>query len=195
MNFLSSETKVNLMRAFAGESMARNRYNMAAKKATAEGHHVIASLFDYTAKQEQSHATVFYNHLKDAVDTNFDICASYPVNTYESTEKQLEAAVKNEYDEYENIYKSFGQTAKDEGFNAVANSFFMIAEIEKTHSERFKKFLDALTKKELYTSGEEKIWLCTKCGHIHRGPSAPNVCPVCLHPQGYFLSECCPITI
>ena len=97
MNLETSETKVKLMRSFAGESMARNRYNMAASKALSEGHHVIAALFDYTAKQEQAHASVFYKYLKDLSDTNFDITGAYPVNIYESTQKYLEAAVKNEY--------------------------------------------------------------------------------------------------
>lgn len=189
MNLETSETKVNLMRSFAGESMARNRYNMAASKALSEGHHVIAALFDYTAKQEQAHASVFYKYLKDLSDTNFDISGAYPVNIYESTQRYLEAAVKNEYEEYDSIYKFFGETAKSEGFNAVANSFELIAKIERTHSDRFKMFLNALSKGELYKSQGDAVWLCTNCGHIHIGPSAPTVCPVCSHPQGYFLNE------
>ena len=117
MDLQSSQTKINLMRAFAGESMARNRYNMAASTAFSEGHHAIGRIFDFTAKQEQAHATVFYGFLKDVNDTNFDICAAYPVNVYDTTQKHLEAAVKNEYEEYESAYKSFGDTAKAEGFN------------------------------------------------------------------------------
>lgn len=189
MNFSSSQTKINLMRSFAGESMARNRYNISALKAKSEGHHAIATLFDYTAKQEQSHATVFYNHLKEVADTNFDIDAAYPVNIYESTLKYLEAAVKNEYEEYETIYKSFGDIAKEEGFNAIANSFYLISNIERVHGDRFKLFADAMKNSDLYKSNNDTIWICTKCGHIHTGTSAPISCPVCLHAQGYFVND------
>ncbi len=189
MNLASSNTRINLMRSFAGESMARNRYNLSASKAKSEGHYVIAALFDYTAKQEQAHATVFYNHLKELADTNFDIDAAYPINIYESTVKYLDAAVKNEYEEYETIYKTFGDTAKEEGFNAIANSFYLISNIERGHGDRFKIFADALKNSALYKSESDTIWVCTNCGHIHTGTSAPLSCPVCSHPQGYFVND------
>lgn len=189
MNFNSSETKINLMRAFAGESMARNRYNMGASRAKSDGHYAIASLFDYTAKQEQAHATVFYNHLKEVNNSNFEINASYPVNVYDNTLQHLEAAVKNEYEEYETIYTSFGDIAKEEGFNAIANSFYMISNIERGHGDRFKLFADALKNSVLYKNETDTIWICTNCGHIHTGPAAPSLCPVCSHPQGYFVND------
>lgn len=189
MNLASSKTKINLMRSFAGESMARNRYNISALHARSEGHHAIASLFDYTAAQEQAHATVFYNHLKEVTDSNFDIDAAYPVNIYESTAKYLDAAVKNEYEEYESIYKSFGDIAKEEGFNAIANTFYLISTIERGHGDRFKIFADALKNSALYKSDTDTIWVCTNCGHIHTGPAAPLSCPVCAHAQGYFVND------
>ncbi len=190
MDLQSSQTKINLMRAFAGESMARNRYNMAATTAFGEGYHAIGRIFDFTAKQEQAHATVFYGFLKDVNDTNFDICAAYPVNVYDTTQKHLEAAVKNEYEEYESAYKSFGDTAKAEGFNTIANAFYMISEIEKIHGDRFDLFLKALENSTLCKGSDESIWVCTNCGHIHTGPAVPAACPVCSHPQGYFVSDC-----
>ena len=177
------------MRAFAGESMARNRYNMAASTAFSEGHHAIGRIFDFTAKQEQAHATVFYGFLKDVNDTNFDICAAYPVNVYDTTQKHLEAAVKNEYEEYESAYKSFGDTAKAEGFNTIANAFYKISEIEKIHGDRFDLFLKALQSSSLYKGGDDTIWVCTNCGHIHIGKKAPEMCPVCAHPQAYFMEK------
>ena len=190
MNFGSSETKVNLMRAFAGESMARNRYNMAASQAKKDGHYAIASLFDYTAKQEQAHASVFYKFLKEVNDSHFDISASYPVNVYDNTIDHLDAAVKNEYEEYETIYKTFGDIAKNEGFNEISNAFYLISTIERTHGDRFKLFADSLKNSDLYKIESDAIWICTNCGHIHSGSSAPIMCPVCSHPQGYFVNDC-----
>ena len=117
--------------------MARNRYNMAASKANSEGYYAIGRVFDFTSKQEQAHASVFYKFLKELDDNNFDICASYPINVYDSTIKHIEAAAKNEYEEYESAYRSFSDIARQEGFNAIANAFSQISEIEKIHGDRF----------------------------------------------------------
>ena len=190
MNLQQSETKINLMRAFAGESMARNRYNMAATKAFSEGYHAIGRIFDFTAKQEQAHATVFYNFLKDLNDVNFDICASYPINVYDSTLKHIEAAAKNEYEEYESAYKSFAEIAKQEGFNQIAGAFGMISEIEKIHGDRFTELKKMMENNTLFKGNEQSVWVCTNCGHIHTGINTPAACPVCSHPQGYFISDC-----
>lgn len=190
MELKSSETKINLMRAFAGESMARNRYNMASSKANSEGYFAIGRVFDFTAKQEQAHATVFYDFLKSENDTNFDITASYPVNVYTKTEDLLTAAVHNEYEEYNDAYKNFAQIAKNEGFNEIANAFSMIAEIEKIHAERFEKLLCALKDGCLHKSESDVLWVCTNCGHIHQGTASPAVCPVCSHAGGYFICDC-----
>lgn len=190
MNLKDSETKINLMRAFAGESMARNRYNMAATTACSEGHHTIARIFDFTAKQEQAHATVFYGFLKEVNNTEFDICAAYPVNVYTTTKEHIDAAIKNEYDEYNSAYKAFADVAKNEGFAEIASAFTMISEIEKIHAERFEMLCKLLSDSKLYKSDTETIWVCTNCGHIHRGTSAPLACPVCSHAQGYFANDC-----
>ena len=189
MELKSSETKINLMRAFAGESMARNRYNMAHSAANKEGHFAVARIFDFTAKQEQAHATVFYNFLKEENETAFDITASYPVNVYTKTEDLLKAAVHNEYEEYNSAYKNFADVAKSEGFNEIANAFTMIAEIEKIHAQRFEELLSLLDAGKLYKCDAGAIWVCTNCGHIHNGPAAPVACPVCSHAQGYFISD------
>ena len=190
MNFEQSETKLNLMRAFAGESQARNRYNMASSVARDEGYYFVSKIFDLTASQEQAHATVFYNFLKDVNDSNFDFCASYPINVYDTTKKHIEAAIHNEYEEYNSAYKAFAETARSEGFNEIAGAFTMIAEIEKIHAERFEELCKMFTDGSITKGDNSSVWICTNCGHIHTGPSAPNVCPVCSHVQGYFANGC-----
>ncbi len=189
MDFANSETKINLMRAFAGESQARNRYNMAAEQAKKENLIIVESLFNYIACQEQAHATVFYDHLKEVNDTHFDISASYPVNNYSATKDYLKAAVHNELEEYEDIYKNFAEIAKNEGFPVVASSFELISKIEKNHADKFSDYLTRLENNTLFERSEQTAWLCTNCGHIHYGPAAPKACPVCHHDRGYFLSE------
>lgn len=189
MDFASSETKINLMKAFAGESQARNRYNMAAEQAKKEELIIVESIFKCVACQEQAHATVFYDHLKEVNDTNFDITGSYPVNNYSSTVDHLKAAVHNEMEEYEDVYKHFAEIAQKEGFPVVASSFEMIAKIEKSHADKFNTLLQKLENKTLFDRGEQTMWVCTNCGHIHYGSSAPSVCPVCHHVQGYFISD------
>ncbi len=189
MNLASSETKINLMRAFAGESQARNRYNMAASTARSEGYFFIGRIFDFTACQEQAHATVFYRFLEEVNDTNFDICASYPVNYYTSTLKHLEAAFHNEMEEYNSAYKDFARVAKEEGFNEISNAFNLISEIEKIHAERFDAILNMIKNGTIDKTDGDSIWVCSNCGHIHKGPAAPNMCPVCQHARGYFVQD------
>ena len=174
------------MKAFAGESQARNRYNMAAHQARKENLIIIESLFNYVACQEQAHATVFYDHLKEVNDTNFNITGSYPVNNYSSTADHLKAAVHNEMEEYEDVYRNFAEIAKNEGFPVVASSFEMIAKIEKSHADKFNATLQKLTSNTLFESTEQTSWVCTNCGHIHYGSAAPQNCPVCHHAQGFF---------
>ena len=189
MKLNGSETMQNLMRAFAGESQARNRYNMAASTARGEGQYFISKIFDFTALQEQAHATVFYGFLEEVNDHNFDFTASYPVNYYTKTADHLKAAIHNEYEEYNSAYKTFGRIAKEEGFNNIATAFDMIAQIEKIHAERFEEIYRMLTEGSITKSTEDSIWICSNCGHIHRGTSAPLICPVCSHTQGYFVND------
>lgn len=189
MVFKDSETKINLLRAFAGESQARNRYDMAAKAAKNEGLIIVEKVFKYTACQEQAHASVFYDFLKEENGENITIDAAYPINVYTASADHLNAAVHNEYSEYEDIYQSFAKTASDEGFSKIANAFKAIAEIEKTHGDRFKAYFEMLKNNTLFSRENETVWMCSNCGHIHIGKSAPLVCPVCSHKQGYFISQ------
>jgi rubrerythrin len=187
VDFKNSQTKDNLMRAFAGESQARNRYTFAASQARKEHQHVLEAIFRFTADQEKEHAEVFYNHLKDLAGENIQIDAAYPVDLYSDLLQVLKAAQHNEYEEYDPVYKSFGDIAKQEGFGKVAASFHLIAGIEKTHGDRFARFAQLLEEKKLYVSDIETGWMCLECGYVHWGKEAPKECPVCQHDQGYFI--------
>lgn len=186
-NFKTSETAKNLMRAFAGESQARNRYTFAAECAKKHQLPVIEAVFNFTAGQEMQHAYIFYNHLKEMTGEKIEISGDYPIETFDNVLSHLNAAVKNEFAEHDPIYKDFANVAKSEGFAPIAASFEMIAEIEKTHGNRFKKFADFLQNNKLFVADDEESWLCLNCGHIHNGTSAPGQCPVCSHEQGYFI--------
>ena len=181
-----SRTMINVMRAFAGECQAKRRYEMAAGCAKSEGLYVIEAVFKTTACEEAEHAEVFYNFLKEFNGQGIVIDAAYPVNVYTSTLDHLKAAVENEFEEYDQIYKTFGDIAREEGFEKIAVTFYNISEIEKTHSDRFKMYYDKLKNNELFKDNKETTWKCTNCGYIHQGVSAPLVCPVCSHQQGYF---------
>lgn len=183
-----SETKTNLMRAFAGESQARNRYVFAASQAKKEGKHVISAIFGYTASQEEAHAKVFYNHLKELAGENIVIeDAAYPVNISDNLVDLLKSAQHNEYEEHEPVYRTFGDIAMNEGYPAIANTFFKIAEIEKLHGDRFGRIADLLEHGKLFVSDVEEEWLCLNCGYVYKGLQAPQICPVCSHDQGFFI--------
>jgi rubrerythrin len=186
-DFKNSQTKDNLMRAFAGESQARNRYTFAASIAKKQHQHIIEGVFRFTADQEKEHAEIFYNHLKEMAGENIRIDAAYPVDIEEDLAKLLRAAQHNEYEEYDPVYKSFGDIAKQEGFPKIAASFHMIAAIEKTHGDRFARFAQLIEDKKLYVSDVETGFICLNCGHVHWGKEAPKECPVCKHDQGYFI--------
>lgn len=186
-DFKTSQTKDNLMRAFAGESQARNRYTFAASQAKKKGHHVIEAIFKFTADQEKEHAEIFYGHLKKLAGENIHVDGAYPVDITDDVAELLRMAQHNEYEEYDPVYKQFGDIALEEGFSEVASSFHMIAKIEKTHGDRFGKFAQLLEENKLYVSDEEIGWMCLNCGHIHWGKEAPKECPVCEHNRGYFL--------
>lgn len=186
-DFKTSQTAINLMRAFAGESMARNRYTFAAATARKENLHVIEAAFTFTANQEKEHAEIFYNHLKELAPSTLHIEGGYPVDLSDSTLSLLLAAQHNEYEEYESIYPAFGDCAKEEGFPAVASSFYRIAQIEMHHGDRFGKLANLMQEKKLFTEDTKTKWLCLNCGHIHEGTTAPASCPVCFHDQGFFI--------
>lgn len=187
VDFKNSETRDNLMRAFAGESQARNRYTFAASQARKEKLHVIEAVFTYTADQEKEHAEIFYNHLKELAGETIHVDGGYPVDITENIGELLRRAQHNEYEEHDSVYKAFGEKAKEEGFTKVANSFFMIAEIEKIHGDRFGRFAEWMEQNKLFKEEEKTSWICLNCGYIYEGESAPLKCPVCEHDQGFFV--------
>lgn len=187
VDFKTSETAKNLMRAFAGESQARNRYTFAADIARKQNLHVIETIFTFTAHQERAHAKVFYDHLRELYGQTITIDAGYPVDVYDDVLKLLQSAVHNEYEEFDPVYKDFANTASQEGFAGVAASFNMIAEVEKTHGDRFKTFADMLAQNKLFVSDVETGWMCLNCGYIYTGTAAPARCPICSHEQGFFI--------
>lgn len=183
----TSETAKNLMRAFAGESQARNRYTFAASAAKKEGFPVIQAVFQFTANQEKEHAELFYKFLQEMTGDTIHIDGGYPVDTYDRTLDLLKAARHNEFEEYENVYKQFGDIALDEGFDRVGQVFHMVADIEKTHGDRFDLFAGLLERGQLFASEVETGWVCLNCGYVYRGTFAPKYCPVCEHEQGWFI--------
>ena len=189
MNFKESETRKNLMRAFAGESQARNRYTFAAGIAKKKNLYLIEQVFRFTAEQEKEHAEIFYHHLKELTGETIFIDGGYPVDISEKVEDLLRLAQHNEYEEFSDAYPHFAEVAKAEGFEAVAYSFEQIAKIEKTHGDRFGFYASLMEEGKLF-SGKEMPWLCLNCGHLHEGESVPFACPVCQHAQGYFVRIC-----
>lgn len=187
MELKNSVTKDNLMRAFAGESQARNRYTFAASQAKKENLYVIESIFGYTAGQEKEHAEVFYGFLKDMAGETIRIDGDYPVDIAGTTLELLRMAQHNEYEEHDPVYRSFAETARSEGFEEIAAKFEMIAKIEQMHGNRFGRFADFLESGKLFVSDVKTGWICLNCGHVYEGTSAPQVCPVCSHDRGYFM--------
>ncbi len=187
MDFQTSETKKNLLRAFAGESQARNRYTFAASQARKQNLYVIEAVFNFTAGQEKEHAEVFYNQLASAAGENIQIDGAYPIDINDSIIALLESAHYNEYEEYDDVYKSFAKTAEDEGFTEISALFRNIAEIEKTHGDRFNRFAQLLKEDKLFVSDIKTKWMCLNCGFVFEGTSVPPACPVCRHDRGYFI--------
>lgn len=188
MEFRESRTRENLMRAFAGESQARNRYTFAAGAAKSAGLNWVERVFRFTADQEKEHAELFLKHLAQCEGENIHIDASYPVeNTAWTPDRLLRSAQHNEYEEAHSVYPAFAQTAREEGFLAVATTFDMIAAIEQTHGDRFGQLAQRAEDNRLFAGERDVPWMCLNCGHVHYGTQAPAVCPVCKHAQGYFV--------
>ena len=187
MQFDQSQTHINLMRAFAGESQARNRYTFAAGQCRAKGLYLLERLFLFTADQEKEHAELFYGYLSSLNGRNIPIDAAYPVGNYEEIGLLLRDAEHNEMEEFASAYPSFAEAAKSEGFQAVGILFEKIAQIEKTHADRFARYAQLLEEGRLFREGSEAAWMCLNCGHVHYGLEAPGICPVCRHEQGYFV--------
>ena len=189
MELKDSKTKINLMKAFAGESQARNRYTFAASEAKKQQLHVIEAIFTYTAGQEKEHAELFYDALGELKGENINIEGGYPVDKSTNILELLKSAVHNEQEEFSPVYPDFAKMAKEEGFIKVANLFDKIALIEKTHAERFMQFANLLENNKLFSDDSEVEWVCLNCGHVHKGKEAPKNCPVCDHNQGYFIRK------
>ena len=187
VNFKTSETKLNLMLAFAGESQARNRYTFAAQQAKEQKLHVVEAVFTFTADQEKEHAQVFYNHLKEMAGETIQIDGGYPVDISQSVLELLRFAQHNEYEEHDPVYQAFGDKAMEEGFPKIAASFHQIAKIEKVHGDRFGRLADLIEQNKLFISDVECAWMCLNCGHIFTGKEAPQKCPVCEHDRGFFI--------
>jgi rubrerythrin len=183
-----TETEKNLVTAFAGESQARNRYTYAAKVAAKEGFIQIASLFTRTAEQERVHAKTLFKFLKGG---EVEITAAFPAGVIGSTLENLEAAAGGEEHEYMEMYPSFATIADDEGFPKIAAVFRFIARAEQQHAKQYRALIRNLKEGKVFSKDTRVTWQCAKCGYVHEGTEAPQQCPACSHPQGYFelLSE------
>lgn len=178
-----SQTEKNLLKAFAGESQAKNRYTFFSKKAKEEGYEQIAALFLETAMQEEQHAKQFFKFLEGGP---VEITATYPAGMIGTTAENLKAAAMGEHEEWTDLYPHFAEIAEKEGFKKVATAFKLIAKIEKEHEERYKKLLERVESGKVFEREEDTEWVCRKCGHVHKGKKALKNCPVCNHPEAYF---------
>ena len=167
-----SKTEANLMAAFAGESQARNKYTYYASKAKKEGYNQIAAIFEETANNEKEHAKIWFKLLHDG--------------EVPTTAVNLEDAAAGENYEWTDMYAGFAKTAREEGFEKIALLFEGVAKIEKEHEERYKKLLANVKDGVVFEKDDVVVWKCANCGHLHVGKKAPEICPVCAHPQSYF---------
>ena len=166
-----TKTEQNLMTAFSGESQARNKYTYFASVAKKEGYQQISAIFEETANNEKEHAKMWYKILAGGIGT---------------TEENLLSAAEGENYEWTEMYAQFAKEAREEGFNDIAFQFEAVAAIEKAHEERYRKLLANVKEGLVFSRDGDMIWECGNCGHIHFGKKAPQICPVCKHPQGYF---------
>lgn len=187
VQFCESKTKENLMKAFAGESQARNRYTFAAKKARELGYESIAQVFEFTAEQERAHGERYYQLLNSLAGETVTVDGTYPVDIAEGICELLDKAEHNEFEEYEHVYPQFAQIAKEEGFLEAASAFTMIGEVEQMHGKRFRKLAELLRANQFDKSTEEEKWMCLNCGYIHTGTQVPPNCPSCHYEKGYFI--------
>jgi len=178
-----TKTEQNLLKAFAGESQARNRYTYFASVAKKEGYEQISGVFLETAEQEKEHAKRFFKFLEGGM---VEITASYPAGIIGTTPENLLAAADGELEEWSSLYKAFADVASEEGFPQIATAFLMIARVEAEHEARYRKLLANISDGSVFQKEEEIEWQCRNCGYVHKGKSAPDNCPACLHPQAYF---------
>lgn len=172
------------MKAFAGESQARMRYNYFASQASKDGYEQIAAVFNVTADQEKEHAKRFFKYLEGGMAVIHN--AAYPAGVIASTRENLIAAAEGEREEWDVLYSSFAEVAKQEGFKKVAATFQYVAEVEKEHERRYLKLLSRLTDGDFFRRDGEIWWQCRNCGFIIRASAAPKICPSCEHEQRFF---------
>jgi rubrerythrin len=178
-----SETEKNLLKAFAGESQARNRYTYFASVARNEGYEQISSIFLETADNEKEHAKIFFGYLEGRA---VEITATYPAGKIGKTEENLLAAAEGEKLEWGKIYPEFQKIALNEGFKDIADSFKQIAEVEENHEKRYRKLLENVKNKDVFKRDKIVRWKCRNCGYIYEGKEAPKKCPACKHPQAFY---------
>ena len=171
-NLKGTKTEKNLMEAFAGESMARNKYTYFASRAKKDGYVQIANIFEETAANEKEHAKIWYKYLNGG--------------SVSDTVTNLEDAANGENFEWTDMYARMAKEAREEGFDEIADKFEMVAAIEKHHEERYRKLLQNINDKKVFTKDGDAIWQCSNCGHIVIGKQSPDICPVCDHPQSFF---------
>ncbi|MBC2716087.1 MAG: rubrerythrin family protein [Desulfobacteraceae bacterium] len=178
-----TRTEQNLLKAFAGESQARNRYTYFASKAKKEGYDQIAAIFEETASQEKEHAKRFFSFLEGG---EVEITAAFPAGVVGTTLENLKAAAAGENCEYTDLYPGFAKAARDEGFEAVAMVFGAVGVAEKQHEKRYLDLAANIDADKVFKKDSSVIWRCRNCGYLHEGDAAPEMCPACAHPQSYY---------
>lgn len=178
-----TQTEQNLLKSFAGESQARNRYEFFAKVAKKEGYEQIASIFQITANQEKEHAKRFFKFLEGGM---VEITASYPAGIIGTTMENLKAAAEGENEEWTELYPHFAKVAQEEGFPQVATAFKMIAKVEAEHEKRYLKLLQNLSEDKVFIKDGKVLWECINCGYVYESAKALENCPACLHPKAYM---------
>jgi rubrerythrin len=178
-----TQTELNLLKSFAGESQARMRYTFYAKQAKKEGYEQIAAIFQETADQEMTHAKRMFKYLEGGM---VEITASYPAGVIATTAENLKAAAEGENEEWTDLYPHFAEVAEAEGFKEIATMYRMIAKAEAVHEERYLKLLARVESGTVFAREEAIDWICRHCGYVFTGKKPPKNCPTCLHPQAYF---------
>jgi rubrerythrin len=178
-----TKTEQNLLKAFAGESQARNRYEFFAKAAREEGYQQIGNIFQKTADQEKQHAKRFFKFLEGG---EVEITASYPAGKIGTTAQNLEAAAMGENEEWTKLYPEFANIAQEEGFPQIATAFKMIAKVEAEHEKRYRKLLQNVKDGTVFKKNQKVKWVCSNCGYVHEGEKALENCPACQHPMAFF---------
>lgn len=182
-----TKTEKNLLASFAGESQARNRYTYFASVAKKAGFEQIAAIFLETAENEKEHAKMFFKFLEGG---EVEITAAYPAGIIGDTVANLEAAAAGENLEWTKLYKEAAETAKEEGFDEVAEVFTEISEVEEEHEKRYRKLIKNIQDGKVFKRDETVKWKCRNCGYVHEGKEAPDECPACAHPQAYYELLC-----